>query len=717
MSEAPSFLIGKIKVEILDDSTIRLQKESGGGFLDENTFFIPRRGAYKGPKEKVESKKEGDRLSIYWGNRELRIPLKADSYKEIELWLKGEKAYEYAYKENVSDLGRPGLTPQVYQVTDGPRIIVPSHGYRADSTSSSTSDYAIDPSYDVYLLIPEGDPLLLRRLYVALTGRIPLLRLANLGAWDSRYYAYSEESAKEELDRYDELDLPLDNFVIDTDWRSSYVVGGAGYEVNKELFPDMEGFLSLVHRRGIEVMFNDHPEPVKGTTSVLSPSEVEYRRKNLQALLKIGVDTWWYDRNWSVALLAPEGTFDKETWGAYLYTDVTKAFYKDNACAGAFPRRGVVMSNVDNVVNGKWIGIDNTASHRYPFQWTGDTFCQPECLRQEVANIVKGGYEGIAYINSDIGGHNGDVSPELYIRWVQYGALSPIFRPHSTNSPLQKYRQPWLYGEKAIGIFRDYLKMRYRLIPYLYALSFEAYVDGLPLIRALDFHYPKDPKAYRDDEYLIGKSLLFAPITEEGGGLVKRKLYLPKGRWMNLFTGVVYAGGASHVVECDLRSSPLFVKLGSMIPLIGYANRTKRQNWDHLCLDYYPGEEDCHGFIYEDDGETIAYEQGHHRLTAYSASFLKRENTHVLKVFKAEDGLRDGKDERRFTFRVHLIDGFESLSSITLNGEKVPFLIQKKDGSSFALNFEGPSPDSDVCHIEANIPFNQEAELRLLFGE
>src|SRR5699024_8947195 len=124
----------------------------------------------------------------------------------------------------------------------------------------------------------------------------------------------TEEEAKQLILDYEKHDVPLDNMVIDTDWRDC--ADGWGYDINTKLFPDMKRFLDFAHAHGVEVMFNDHPEPVEGA-HVFAPKEIAYREEKLQSLMGLGLDTWWYDRNWSTSLISPTRNIRHETFGLY----------------------------------------------------------------------------------------------------------------------------------------------------------------------------------------------------------------------------------------------------------------------------------------------------------------------------------------------------------------------------------------------------------------
>jgi alpha-D-xyloside xylohydrolase len=249
-------------------------------------------------------------------------------------------------------------------------------------------------------------------------------------------------------------------------------------------------------------MYNDHPEAQAQTA--LDPSEFRYRWNGLTSLFKLGIDVWWYDRNWMTGLHEPMPGISKEVWGMRFYYDITKKYYPE--------RRPLIMSNVDGIDNGLWNAPSHPASHRFPIWWTGDQRSRWQYLEMGIANGVNSGINRMMpYVNEDLGGHtDGNPEPEQYVRWVQYGVFSPITRLHCTRG-LTRY--PWDYGEEAERIASDYIRLRYRLLPILYAAARRAYEDGTPIMRRCDLEWPNEPEAKRDKQFLFGEDLLIAPIA------------------------------------------------------------------------------------------------------------------------------------------------------------------------------------------------------------
>ena len=170
------------------------------------------------------------------------------------------------------------------------------------------------------------------------------------------------------------------------------------------------------------------------------------------------------------------------------------------------------MANVDGIDNGLRKRPMDVAAHRFPFQWTGDIGPGWDFLRRAVENAVYSGVQSLfPYESDDLGGHTSNPTPEEYIRWIEYGALSPIYRPHCTHN---LKRMPWAFGPEAENVARRFVDLRYRLLPVFYAAAHENYESGEPLLRRLDLDYPEFAEAGRNDEYLLGKYLLVAPVLQ-----------------------------------------------------------------------------------------------------------------------------------------------------------------------------------------------------------
>ncbi|WP_245772000.1 glycoside hydrolase family 31 protein [Rhodothermus profundi] len=248
---------------------------------------------------------------------------------------------------------------------------------------------------------------------------------------------------------------------------------------------------------------------------------------------------------------------------------------------------------------------------RYACVWTGDNVADWSHLRQALTMMLSLGLSGQPFSGSDIGGFIGTPSPELYARWIQLGACSPLFRTHTAyGTPAQ---EPWSFGEEVEAIARKYLTWRYQLLPYLYTCFEEHQRTGLPVLRPLWLHYFDDPRTFEiDDSFLLGPHLLVAPVLEPGAQ--HRRVYLPAGRWYDFWSNRAYEGPDEILVEAPLDVLPVFVRAGTVLPL-GPALQHTDEPCDTLQLHVYPGQ--GHSLLYEDDGHSWAYETGAFRRTTF----------------------------------------------------------------------------------------------------
>ena len=267
------------------------------------------------------------------------------------------------------------------------------------------------------------------------------------------------------------------------------------------------------------------------------------------------------------------------------------------------------------------------------FLWSGDVYSTWETLKTHVSVAINTGLTGIPFWGTDIGGFvpTREYTGELHVRWFQFGAFCPLFRAHGRTWHL---RLPWGWNTGELGvsevanytggaanpdeselhnaavepICRKYLELRYRLMPYLYSVVHECCQTGLPIMRALWLHYPEDPLAVtRGDEYLWGRDILVAPVTEKGAS--SRKIYLPSGVWYDFWTEERIAGGREIERPVDLQTTPLYVRAGAMIPLGPIKQYTSESSDAPLALQIYPGS-DGNFFLYEDDGSTFDFRRG-----------------------------------------------------------------------------------------------------------
>jgi alpha-glucosidase len=249
--------------------------------------------------------------------------------------------------------------------------------------------------------------------------------------------------------------------------------------------------------------------------------------------------------------------------------------------------------------------------------WSGDINNDFATLEAQIPLGLNTGLSGVPYWGTDVGGffHPIPESGELYARWFQLGAFSPIFRSHGW---VWREHVPWAHGSEVEAICRQYAELRYRLLPYTYTLAWQAHVLGLPLMRPLVMNYPDDPRMWGlGHQFLWGDDLLVAPVTREG--VTAWPVYVPAGAWYDFWTGVRHEGPRGITVEAPLDKLPLFVRAGAIVPTGPVVQHTAERPLDDVTLLIHP-DRASRFELYEDDGRTNAYRRGQYALTAFECA-------------------------------------------------------------------------------------------------
>ncbi|KAK5956830.1 hypothetical protein OHC33_002319 [Knufia fluminis] len=424
-----------------------------------------------------------------------------------------------------------------------------------------------------------------------LSGDQPVLPRWALGNWWSRYYAYTQDEYIQLMDKFRSKDLPLSVAVIDMDWhlvddeRVPHA-GWTGYTWDDKLFPDPESFGRELHSRNLKITLNDHPamgvhhhessyeemaKYIGHDTSSKDPILFDpTNKKFMEAYLSIlhrnlekqACDFWWID--WQ------QGHFSRIPNVDPLWM-LNHFHFLDNAT----PESGATASTATGAPEKRPLIFSRYAgpgSHRYPVGFSGDTIVtwaslafQPE-FTNTASNI------GYGWWSHDIGGHMlGSRDDELVARWVQYGVFSPIMRLHSSNSPWGS-KEPWCYRPEFEKVVSDYMRLRHRMVPYLYTLNVTGSSQGEPLCQPIYWHFPEHGQAYaHKNEYFFGFELLVAPIVEprnKQSNMAGVKAWLPPlGRFVDVFTGTVYDEDRDVVMYRQLHQYPVLMHEGSIVVL------------------------------------------------------------------------------------------------------------------------------------------------------
>ena len=643
-----SYTNQNLRVQILSDGIIRIEESASGLFTDENTLIVNDRSSFKGTNVICKE----DENNVILSTEELNVTFPKENPRSCDVCIfdkKGKTVYSYFENEKhgfYSELPSPSNTPLSFVLMDN-GIIPAKDGLTYSGATDEASGWSRSDNTDIYVLVCLGDGVKLRRLFVELTGRTHMSNIKALGSWYSKWSNHSAKEKLEMIDRYRKENIPLDMIVIDTEWKNTSVGGnggnGTGYVTNDELYPDMEGFLKAAKDAGVLVLFNDHTHqtPLK----ITNPQELKWQSEGICSLLKIGLDGWWYDRNWSFSIKSPYGDVLFSTVGQVLYNDTMAKYHEENKDS-EYPARVLLLSNVDWIKHGHITGNPSVIGHRYGAQWTGDIYGDPLQLRREIENMVLGSANGASpYMSSDLGGfwHNDTVTRNHFIRWMQYGSLSPVTRVHSTL-PGKNEHFPWSYDETAQKTIKDFINMRYHLMPYYYMLARENHDTGMPLMRRLDFYYPQYEESQDNSQYLIGKSILAAPFwsTEGDGQFAVPSEWLKtkdgeKGLYAEYFN---IAKGVKE--EAFFAGTPTHTEIVPNIDYYWYIGSPNKK----IASDYFSArfsgtitpQTDCYIGTLADDGARI-YIDGKLWSDGYASSqvYPHINNTDVLKAGKTYD--------------------------------------------------------------------------------
>lgn len=578
-----------------------------------------------------------------------------------------------------------------------------AHGIFFDNTYRSSFDMGKESS-DYYSFGAEGGELDYYFIYgphpkdvltrfTELVGRMPLPPRWALGYHQCRYSYYPETRVREIADDFRRRRIPADAIWLDID----YMDGFRSFTWDRKPFPDFPGLIQDLARQHFKVVTIIDPAIKKDPNFWVYQQGVTGNH-----FCKVPDGSLFIGEVWAGESAFPDFTRpETRRWWAGLYKELVdlgvRGIWNDMDEPAVFKRASRTMPlevqhNLDGhpgdhraahnlygmqLSRATYEGLralrpnerpfvltraSFAGGHRYAAVWTGDNISNWDHLRLSVPSLLNLGLSGFAFAGPDVGGFAWSPSAELFTRWLQAGVFFPFLRDHTVKG--SRDQEPWAYGPRHEALNRSAIELRYRLLPYLYALMEEAHRSGVPAMRPIFLEDPDDESVYSEDfRFLLGRSLLIAPVFSDA--TPDWEICLPRGVWFDFWTDKKYEGGKCSVVSVTLEHAPVFVRAGAVIPSQPVVQNTEEKPVGPLTLEVYPGGE-TDFTLYDDDGISYEFEKG-----AFARILVQaRDSSESTDIVMAP---RQGSYTpwwKSYLVRVHVLE--QPPKRVSVNGKDLP---------------------------------------------
>ena len=564
---------------------------------------------------------------------------------------------------------------------------------------------AVDGNLDYYFIYGPSIKNVVKG-YTALTGTMPLPQKWTLGYQQCRWSYDSEERVMEIAENFRNRDIPCDTIYLDIDYMDGYRV----FTWNNERFKNPEAMIKKLKDMGFKVVtiidpgvkvdknYKIYKEGLENKYFATDKNHITYVNEvwpgdavypdflnsnvrkwwadNQKIMMDAGVSGIWNDMNEPASFRGPlpddvmfnnDGilTEHKEVHNVYGHF-MAKATY--DGIKKSTNKRPFIVTRA---------GYSGT--QKYSTVWTGDNQSTWEHLRMSIPMLMNMGLSGMTFCGTDVGGFGHDCSAELLSRWVQVGAFTPLFRNHAAMGT--RDQEPWAFDEETEDINRKYIKLRYKLIPYMYDTMWKSSRNGEPFLRPLLFNYQNDKNTYKiNDEFLCGDNILVAPVLEQGS--ICRMIYLPEGNsWIDYWTKEEFEGGQYIIKKTPLDVCPIFIKAGAVIPVSEEQNYIGEKENKKLSLEVYLSNNKINEkyIHYTDDGESFRYKQGEYNIYNIEVDNNETLNINIKSTHKNYD---DNYEE----VELSIFNG--NVEYVCVNGKKI-----KNDNNKILININSLNCD------------------------
>ena len=646
-SETPdTFIIKTAKLVLhIDRATMKKRiYDLDGTLINEDEAGFHWEFSYEHGSDIVKMSKHAQKMESYYGlgDKPMHFNLKG---KRVENWVTDQ----YAFGKDQDPLYK-AIPFYVGLHSDKAYGIFFDNTFRTffdfcQERRDTTSFWAQGGEMNYYFIYGPGIDRVVSS-YTDLTGKPEMPPLWALGFHQSKWSYYPESNVREVASKFRELRIPCDAIYLDSD----YMDGFRCFTWNNEYFPDpkkmiddleADGFKTVaIIDPGIKIdkdydIYNEALEKdyfckradgplMKGKVwpgecnfpDFTNPKVREWWADLYHELIgETGVHGVWNDMNEPAVMEVPTKTFPLDVRHDYdghpcshrkahnIYgMQMARATYH-GVKKYTYPKRPFIITR-----------SAYSGAQRYCSSWTGDNVATWEHLWVANQQIQRMCLSGMSFIGTDIGGFAEQPTGELFSRWIQLGVFHPFCRVHSSGD--HGDQEPWSFDEEVTNIVRDYVELRYQLLPYLYTMFWEYAQEGIPMIKPLVYFDQEDHQTfYRTDEFIFGNDILVCPILEPNAQ--GRRMYIPRGLWYNYWSDEVVEGGKELWVDADINKIPLFVRSGSMIPKYPVQQYVGEKKVESLTLDVYYKEGKGQAKVYEDGQDGYDYKKGRFSLRSF----------------------------------------------------------------------------------------------------
>jgi alpha-glucosidase (family GH31 glycosyl hydrolase) len=497
---------------------------------------------------------------------------------------------------------------------------------------------------DLYLFIYKDNFGLALKSYFDLTGYPTLIPRYALGIWWNKNDEYNENNINELIHKFKNTEIPFSVLLLDSKWS----LNSNSYTFNRKQFNDPKRFINNLKTNGIHLGLGIN------TNNKINANDEKYNDfKTSIASNEESLSLNIYDTNNMIMFLST--IIDNlNNYGVYFYSINDKT--NDNVKLNILNH--YLYLNYRKYKGKRPMILSRnyfTASHRYSILNSGETFVNWKTLKYLPYYNASASNIGISWWSHPIGGFKeGIEDSELYLRYIQLGVYSPIFRLASEEGKYYK-REVWKWDYKTLKICKDYMRMRHRLIPYLYTEAYKYSKYGNTLIQPLYYKYPKlyDEPLYKN-EYFFGTELFISPITDAKDNVMNRvvhRIFLPNGEWYDFKTGKKFSGGKRYVTFYKDEDYPVFAKGGSIIPLAVLENNINNTNPPQtLEIQIFPGRSNQY-ILYEDDGVSATYQEGFYISTSIAFNYSKDTYNVIIKPIDGKSNVISNIRNYKIKFR------------------------------------------------------------------